>query len=219
MDLLTYTSQLVKIPPYRVGLALDNRWDKAWRLIYPGIKPTKQEIDDFLKSKFDTLAIETYYKMANDADCFFGFEYNKLTSPDYSPFVEKYFEILNANMNKPFDTFINQLSLQLYGNQKLFFYSEPSKIFLSNRYSFKSGGPCVIWERGSVKDLNIQDVQRKLTNYPRLVSCEDDYTSIEYIFDSVPPNNWISYQVSRKDSVKGYILDLTKVEKFISKSF
>lgn len=214
MDYLSFISQKAIPPAYRVGLTLDHRWDQAWRLFYPKLNPTKQEISNFLNRSFEILAIETYYKTVQDTDCFFGFEYSKKSSLNHKLFIEKYFEVINKTLRKQLIILVNQLSSEMYGADKLFMHSDPSEIFLSNRYSFKSGGPCVIWKKGESKNISKTSLITKLGGYPSLLVCDDDYTSIEFIFNS-DPKHWFSYQVSKKDSDNKYRLNLDEVEKLL----
>jgi len=211
-------SKMVKPPAYKVCLALNHRWDQAWCLHYPELSPTKKEINNFLNKDFKTLAIETYFKTTKNTDCFFGFEYITKSLLDHKLFIEKYFEFINKISNKPFVSFMDKLSSVLFGANNLFLHSEPVEISLSNRYSFKSGGPCVIWKKGLPKNIGKNSLIHKLESYPNLLLCSDDYPSIELIFEP-EPRHWFGYQVSKRGDNNKYILDLDEIEQFINNAF
>lgn len=203
--------------PFKVQMAVNRQWEKAWKIDFNNFNFSENEIKDFVKKDTEVIAVELFYKTKDKRDFYIGIQYhpdlNKVENP-YS-FLKTYLNTLKDLKDKSLPSIVLNLGLNLDGNEDAFLTREPSSIVLGIVDWWMTFGPCTIWEKGEEKVISRKILLKKLESNRNLISNDKNYPGIEFVYNYVP-KHWISFQAGEKSGVifeldTSYVVDLLKI--------
>jgi len=224
MKLLSTISPRLESSPYRIGLAINNQWNRAWKIQARELPVSRDRIKEYLSVPFSMVEVETHYKMKDRADFFFGIGYDNTSSNVENPFdfINRYLTALNQENDKTLVSMVKKAGLAAGNKTGTLLRGLPDSIIISNMDCWGKNhiqpGACTIWSKNQTGRFDRQFLTEKLRNYSYLLSYKRDFSSLECI-SNTPIRHWASFQVSDKRENGVYVLNFSKVEKILGQIF
>jgi len=200
--------------PFKVQMAVNRQWEKAWKISFNNFNFTENEIKDFVKKDTEIVAVELFYKTKDKKDFYFGVQYHPDLKNIENPyaFLKTYMNTVKELKDRSFHSVISNLGQNLNDNKETFLTCEPSSIVMGIVDWWMTFGPCTIWKKGKEKVISSQILNKKLESNKNLITNDKNYPGIEFVYDCTP-KHWISFQAGEKEESEfkldaSYVVDL-----------
>ncbi len=175
----------------------------SWKL-FPDFTSSDKEINNFLTSKFnEPLSFECFIDIPK------GFKIVGYTCQNinYKEFINGSIEF--AKSADKINSFINKTK-----------NNEPDMIKVGILDHWFETGPCLLWQKGDPKSLEIKSIKNKLAKYPQIEKTNINPQGISFYYsqNSYTPEHWIMFSTNKKDGDE-YLLDYDDVLKLIIERF
>ncbi len=208
--LIESVANLLVSTPYKLQMAVNRRWENAWRIPISQFEYSEARVNEFLGKRPEIVAVELFYKTKDGHDFYFGIQHSPQLKNARDPheFLLLYLSVIQEFGNTSFPAVVRALGKSLHAQTGTFFSGQPNSTVLGVVDWWMTFGPCEIWKPGD-SAITGEHVRQQLAKHPKLLSNEKNYTGLEFEFAS-PTAHWLSFQVSEKIT-GGYTLDVKKV--------